>query len=1047
MASRPASLSLDRRVSLAARVDVPDALIERINDLYNTGRCVDAANAALEAGHPQTWRGGKALCLAGRLLPQVGASRLGMLLTLRAYRETPADPEVALHYLYRAPRLGNMQTWEQAQRLELRPQTDDKVRANLLAMRGGLAAVYRDFSTAWSLQNEGERLLPDNAWMQVEAAEILLKEERREEGLARLERALELRPWYRPAVQYRARVLHLLKRYDEAVAYLTEATRHLQNAPVVDQLISLKRELDDPAGMEELLHLADRYCPLADGATREMHAARRTDILCLKEDFSAAAAEADKVTGEYYSRLAKRLREVPPDRKPKRLRLPFTYVLQNHNTCGPATIAALVQYWQRPISMEQIVDSICYDGTYDHTERSWALTNDFAVREFRITEEATRLLIDNQAPFAMATTEVGSGHLQAMVGYDEVRASFFIQDPSEPHYREVAAENFLKEYSLNGPRGMVIVPKEKAEWLASLPLPEADAYDVNYAFHKALSTWQRGDAVAELTRLRREHPGHRLTLLAELSLASFDADETRQESCIQALLELYPDDPRLITWQLNNLRALGKDTVPLLKSMQHAERSHPAFVMQLARWQSDDARQWKEAISTLWRSHRMMPVDGSTLNLLADVLRLSGQRAPDDVLVYHRFAAAYADKVEHYARRWFSMANSRGKQAEALEWLQRRVRDYGAKSAGPALTYAQSLDSLGKPEFVQVLRDAVALRPEDGELLLALARACTREGKVEEAAEILARAEGRCSAGLLLRAQASQNRWKGDREKELYCWRQLLDYEPLAMDAHAAVADDFQTRQGPAAALEYYQRLHHRFPQHYGVFQSLVQRLHEESPERALTQAQEMAQAFPSDVWCRREMALILANLGRHEDAIHVAKEAVDLCHTDPMSHCILGGCYARAQRNQEAVESYRFTLKRDVNQSQAIHNLVNLGQTTEGQLNALGFIREEMIKQRLTGEGLHAYRDCAFTVLDPGELRQQLQEIWKARPDLWESWSVYSAQILESGGDSSEALLLAREATERFALIPGAWLDLSKTAALLGESERPSLPQRRLSN
>ena len=51
-----------------------------------------------------------------------------------------------------------------------------------------------------------------------------------------------------------------------------------------------------------------------------------------------------------------------------------------------------------------------------------------------------------------------SGHLQAVIGYDELRATFIVRDPYRYHETEMLVEPLLQRYRAAGPRGMGLVP-------------------------------------------------------------------------------------------------------------------------------------------------------------------------------------------------------------------------------------------------------------------------------------------------------------------------------------------------------------------------------------------------------------------------------------------------------------------------------------------------------------------------------------------------------------------------------------------------------------
>ena len=292
--------------------------------------------------------------------------------------------------------------------------------------------------------------------------------------------------------------------------------------------------------MLELLVRLETLTPLATRAQREWMAARRADALYLAGDLSAAAGQAEAVHEPDYDRLASRLRSARGDEK--RIRLAFRFIPQGFHTCGPATLAAIAQHWGMPVTQASIVEAIAYDGTYDQTERDWCESNGFAAREFKVTWDAARLLVDAGVPFALGTVEASSAHLQAVIGYDELRETLFIQDPGEPHYREAPAQDFLTRYALTGPRGMAVVPEARRSWLEALPLPEAALFDLNHAFHSALSAHRREEAVAALEQLETQEPGGRLALVAQLALTGFDGD-TVERRCHRPVVDAVPRRP------------------------------------------------------------------------------------------------------------------------------------------------------------------------------------------------------------------------------------------------------------------------------------------------------------------------------------------------------------------------------------------------------------------------------------------------------------------------------------------------------------------------
>lgn len=1009
------------------RIEVPAATLDEIESLYDQGRYVDACQVALKTGPLKQWTGGRAQVLGSRLAHNVGAARLGALLIHRAVRIQPVCHEACVQFAYLLEyQHGPLAAWRYCLQKEALPGLEPTILADLKARRATVAALYHDFATAWPLWEEAVSLTGPSAWLCIERTNILQAEEKREEALASLDEALALRPWFRPAVQWRARFLHMQGRLDEAVSYLEEAVTRLQSCSIAAQLATLKRELDDPAGMLAAIDRFEQCATLAEEPEKLWASAGRQHAYIISQRFGEAASLAEGLPGEYQQALAKRLRVPGVTHEMKRLKVDFVH--QTQNTCAPATLAALTQFWGRSISMEQIADLICYDGTYDHRERGWALENGFAVREFKVTLPAVRQLIDRGMPFDLTTVEVESAHAQAVIGYDLLKQTLFLQDPSEPHYRELDAEEFLQQYQLTGPRGLVMVPQERAAELDSLDLPEAALYDLSHRFNKALASYDVASAAEALAALKAQAPEHRLTLLAELSQANFDGHEVERLKCIDRLLIMFPDDPRVVNWKYVALGSLGRrdDRLRLLRDAISQEDSHPAFRRRLVEELMEDARDWSEARRLVWQAHRRQGVESRMVIALAEVLRRTQTAEPEEWLTYFRFATALGMLVESYARTWFSLAQSQGRGEEALAWLQQRYQALGSKSGQPAITYALALDALGRPEMLDVLRAALAQLPEDGDLLLESARLEARVGDAAHAFALLERARSHAAPAAWRRAGIFIRQILGDHAGAMALWQEILVAEPLAMDAHRAFVADLAVSRGQDAVLLHLQQMHERFPSHQGLAQLRLSWLREFGSSEAFTFAHHLTQLHSTESWSWFELASIYVDFGRMEDAQAPAQQAVLLSPDSPLAHALLGAVNQRLGHLKEAEAACQKAIALDVNHDAAFGVLVSLRQETTAKRQVLAFIRAEMVRQVLNGNALHTYRELAFPILSAAELLVELREIHQARPDLWEAWSVLISQLLDMER-RDEAMSLAQQASLRFALVPGAWRDMAR--------------------
>src|SRR5262249_12400599 len=154
-----------------------------------------------------------------------------------------------------------------------------------------------------------------------------------------------------------------------------------------------------------------------------------------------------------------------------------------------------------------------------------------------------RALIDRGVPFALTTATVSGAHLQAVVGYDPLRGSLFLRDPSDRHLGEVLGEEFLESYRSVGPRGLALVPRQKAALLDGVELLDAELYDYLYRMRCALDAHDRPAAVECVRALEAQAPEHRLTLQAHHVLANYDGNSAELLGVLDRLLQLFPDDP------------------------------------------------------------------------------------------------------------------------------------------------------------------------------------------------------------------------------------------------------------------------------------------------------------------------------------------------------------------------------------------------------------------------------------------------------------------------------------------------------------------------
>ncbi|MBS1791823.1 MAG: tetratricopeptide repeat protein [Acidobacteria bacterium] len=908
-------------------------------------------------------------------------------------------------------------------RIDELPDADPIIQADWYALKAGLFGLLRDFDAADDLIMRAESMTPENPWLWVEKAALLEYEDRYEDAISAAKRSLELRPFYRPAIQSLAHLYSLLDRENEACALLEEASLNVECPALLTQLAQLQIDIGEFQAARNNFRRSIEMSLLIENEMLEWLRGRLADAAYLCGNIEEAKEMASQFENGFFKTVADRLRQTSPDKK--RVELPVGFIRQHHVTCAPATLTTISRFWNMPAEHLSIAEQICYGGSTDHSERKWAEQNGWKAREFCVNWEDTKELIDRGVPFTLATVEPGNAHLQAVIGYDDIRGTFLLRDPYLRSLGEGLSPELLDHYRSSGPRGMALVPGEKAALLNGLELKEAPLYDQLHKIQRALFDHQRKEAFLVWEQMDAEASNHRLTLNARLAIAWYDEDQVQVLACVEKLLEQFPEDANLKMQKILCLRMLARrsERLDYLKTICKDEKADPLFWQQLAQELSEDARQNKETLRLLHRALRARPLDAGSFHQLANVRW--AQRQFDEALALYRFAACLKDTNEQYTQSYFIAARHLRRTQEAIDLLTQRFKRFGRRSGFPARTLSWAYEQTGQSvKALDVLRQAINLRMDDGELLLYASDAFARHGVVAEAINLLEKAQNKAPRTQWLRSAALIAFYRGELIEALTLWQQVLETEPLALDANRHVAQLLAETESQEKALEFIRTVADRFPHSLAVQQMLVDWLRDE-PEAAEKSLQHIVEIEPANSWARRELAYCLVQQHRYEDALQEAITGRELEPDSAYSHCAIGAVHAEMGNFPLARQAFREAIRLAVDLEYAINELMNNSHTAAERRESLEFIRQELIRQVTYGDGLLAYRQVARLVVNNEEVLKLLQAALDARPDLWHAWSamVYSlmdAQRLE------DALRLAKQMTERFPLIPRVWLDLA---------------------
>ncbi len=1003
-----------------------EAQVERVRDLYERGRVVDALHEAERFVPLGEWGGSAACILASRVAMCMGARRLSLRLVTRAWRQGPEELESLIGYGYAILEYrGPLALWKfLKEQCPLQHNRHPSLHAELLALKALAASDLRDFSVAEAYLDEAEVLEPRKAWICLNRSRLLERLDRLEEALevAREANRLHTHPYYRPAVQTMAHLLQLLDRDDEAIALLREADSELQNGLLSGQLYGL---LSENERWQEAEAALDRYVslsPLMEKAIQKWVQAQRARLCYHLGRRQEASVYAKSLEEPFYAAFAQRLLE--PASPSDRLQHDVRFVRQHFKTCAPATLAALGRYWQLPAEHLALAEAICYDGTAHWKQREWAEQNGWWVREFRVTYESAVELIERGVPFALSTVDVRSAHMVAVIGFDRVRNVLHLRDPGLPYVTEVPADKFLEYYRASGPHGMVFIPRTEIKRIEGMTLPDAEVYEHFHLLCLALSRHDRKQAEEVGLQMAAAYPEHAVSLEAKLCMAGYDGNRVEQAACLDALLKQFPDDSTRLLQRFQCLNeATREERIAFMQNACKSKRNEPALYVELARALLGDARSHADVEKTLKYAFRHNPLDAKAMTVQADLCWETGNY--EEGTDYYRFAAHLEGFKEHLYQVWFLACRRTRHTEEALKHLRERWQRFGDRSEEPALTLAWALLEMEQPQQAhEVLVEASHKHLREGIVQVHLARLEASLGNQEKAQDRLEKARGQIRHHDWLRAAINIAQNMSDTEAVLRWAGELLKSEPLSLDVHNDYLVALLRLHGPEAALKHLKAACEQFPHHCGLKRLLIEwgRMHKDDvAEKA---ARELLERTPSDAWTRREWALIL-RAKQVEEAVRQAEEAARIEPFNSFGISLLGNLYQWQGRCEEAVQQFRRALELSVDNSEAMHGLLNLAQTDAERKEELCFLEQQLIRQVVFGDGLLTYLSLARPILSSDALLESVKQAHTERPDLWHAWSALISQ-LEYRGQLDEALALAKEATTRFPHLPRIWLDLS---------------------
>lgn len=234
--------------------------------------------------------------------------------------------------------------------------------------------------------------------------------------------------------------------------------------------------------------------------------------------------------------------------------------------------------------------------------------------------------------------------------------------------------------------------------------------------------------------------------------------------------------------------------------------------------------------------------------------------------------------------------------------------------------------------------------------------------------------------------------YRGQPREALDCWRRALADQPLDGETQTETARLLADLEGRPAAIAHIRAAIDQFPHHYRLRRLLIEWLYEESPSVHEKEVRELLARHAKDAWAHRELAIVLMTQGRWEEASSSAETAHGLESANPIVHWIRGRILQGQGRTSEARLAMREAIRHSVDYQHAIEGLMGLCDTNTEREEELRFVRGELERQVIFGDGL-------LMRLTPRGRRPR----WRCSRKLWPPGPICGMPIRQSSVNSSQ--------------------------------------------
>lgn len=952
--------------------------------------------------------------LLNRLHHHLGAMRDARAEVLNIGRRHANSPRAALQFLRALSGRSNyVRAWRFIRSRGDVSGWEDIVAAEWHGCVAALMARLRDRDTALLHSDQSVLLAADSPWIWVERSDMFDVLDDYATAQSCAEHALQLDGRYRPAVTQMAHVLQQRGEREQARALLSHHATRMQSGLVHRQLHDLSVEMGDYRLAEQALDEAEACMPLADKDLKKYFARRRADLACFTRDTSRLRELIPACDHEFYTDMKSGLENA--ELHTTRTVLPVPFVKQHHMTCGPATLTSIALYWQHTVDHLKVAEAICYDGTSHFSERQWAEQQGFVVREFTLDWPTAIALVNAGIPFTLTSVHATGAHLQAVCGYDTLRNTLILRDPSCYDYTELRQSGFFSSHAAHGPRGMVVLPTSESHRLTGITLPDIDVWSAYFALSLALHEHRRTDAGLHAQVLADRWPEHRLALLSLRALATYDGDVFARLAAIERLLARFPDDVGLVFAKCHALGLTSGKQAQIDWLLPHT--SEPTTAAYCAQLMLHDSRQLAEASALNRYAQRRLPAYGFAWQG-AGLIEWEKGHVEHATAIY-RIAACLQDTDEDAADLYFKHLRHLGDIETGIQFLHRRFERLGGLSSQPCMTLFRQLDNIERvDDAFAVLAQQLQRLPDDGELMLFAANAWRRYGQCQRAHELLARAEQQVKRSDWLFAKSELAFFEGGLADACSLAQQTIDCHPLHIGAHRLVAKITAQLSGREATLAWLQERRSQLPLWMPLADLEMEWLTGQPLPVYEQHLRKLLDQHPTYPWAVRELALTAARQGNFNDAHELIRRAEHMDPRHAASYTIAAAISIHQGDTKQALVALDKALSIDLDNEYALEQRIRLSPDPQERIRWLRQTVTAMTSGAFFGDGAMTLQASLCALVDAEMLLTELERLRAARADLWATHVAVVQQLVHMGR-YDQALSALDIAGEKFTQLP----------------------------